>query len=474
MRPRSLAASGVIRVFAHRNFRLWYAGQSVSLIGTWMQSVAQSWLVLELTGDPFLIGVVFAAQFLPVLVLGLFGGLVADALPKRPTLVATQIAMMTLAFALFALTVTGLVEVWMVIALALLLGLCNAVDMPVRQAFSIEMVGRQDVAAAVALNAAIFNGARIIGPAVAGLVIAAVGVPAAFLVNGLSFSAVIVALLLMRPEELEPAPAVARPRSVPEVVGALGEGLGYVRRTPVVLVALVVVGSASTFGMNFIILAPVYARDVLGLGAEGYGFLMAASGVGSLTAALWLAFVGTPRPIRMAAGATLLGVALILLGISGLFLISIALMAAAGFGAITMLTSGNSTIQVVVPDELRGRVMSVYGTVFIGSAPIGNLIIGALASAAGVGAGFIVGGGVTLAVALAAAVWLTRSEPGRLAQRSVASAIGRPGRADARPEAPRSTPTIDGSSAPSGSTDPRVPPATDRTPTPELVSQEQG
>jgi MFS family permease len=473
MSLRSLASSGVMRVFAHRNFRLWYAGQSISLIGTWMQSVAQSWLVLELTGDPFLIGVVFAAQFLPVLALGLFGGLVADALPKRPTLVATQIAMMTLAFVLFALTITGLVEVWMVIALALLLGLCNAVDMPVRQAFSIEMVGRQDVAAAVALNAAIFNGARIIGPAIAGLVIAAVGVPAAFLVNGLSFSAVIAALLLMRPEELEPAPSVARPRSASEVVEALGEGLGYVRRTPVVLVALVVVGSASTFGMNFIILAPVYARDVLGLGAEGYGFLMAASGVGSLTAALWLAFVGTPRPIRMAAGAILLGVALILLGISGLFAVSITLMAAAGFGAITMLTSGNSTIQVVVPDELRGRVMSVYGTVFIGSSPIGNLVVGALASAAGVGAGFIVGGGVTLVVAVAAAVWLTRSEPGRLAQRSVASAIGRPGRPDTRPAAPRSSQTTDPSSAPSGPPDARVSPVADPGPTTGLAGQEQ-
>ncbi len=450
MRARPLGSSGVIRVFGHRNFRLWYGGQTVSLIGTWMQSVAQSWLVLELTGDPFLIGVVFAAQFLPVLVLGLFGGLVADALPKRPTLVATQLAMMVLAFVLFGLTVSGLVEVWMVVAMALLLGLCNSVDMPVRQAFSIEMVGRQDVAAAVALNAAIFNGARIVGPALAGLVIAATGVAAAFLINALSFSAVIVALLLMRTSELLPPPAVARPRSVGEVVGALGEGLGYVRRTPIVLLALVVVGSASTFGLNFIILAPVYARDVLDLGAEGYGFLMAASGIGSLTAALWLAFVGTPRPARMAAGAILLGVAQILLGLSGMFFLALVLMTAAGFGAITMLTSGNSTIQVVVPDQLRGRVMSVYGTVFIGSSPIGNLIIGALASAAGVGAGFIVGGGVTVAVASIAAIWLIRSERGRVAQRDVAAAVG------PRPVDAPTVPAVQATAEPAG--DPAVGP----------------
>lgn len=429
MSLRNLAQTGGMRAFRHRNFRLWYAGQTVSLVGTWMQSVAQSWLVLELTGDPLWLGVVTAAQFLPILALGLFGGVVADAVPKRPALVATQSVMMVLAFLLFGLVASGAVEVWMVLGMALLLGLVNSVDMPVRQAFAIEMVGREDITTAVALNSAIFNGARVIGPAVAGLVIAATGVAIAFLVNGLTFVAVIVALLAMRPAELMTAPIVARPRTVREVGTALGEGLGYVRRTPVVLLALLVVGLTSTFGFNFQVLVPPYARDVLGLGAEGFGFLMAASGIGSLTAALWLAFAGTPRPTRMAAGGLVLGVMLLALGATAIFGLAMVLMTLAGFGAITMLTSGNATIQIVVPDALRGRVMSVYGTVFIGSSPFGSLLIGAVASAAGVGPAFVISGAVTVAVALAAGAWLFRTEAGQAARRMVAAAVAGPGTA---------------------------------------------
>ena len=219
------------RAFRHRNYRLFFSGQLVSLVGTWMQTVAQAWLVLQLTGDPFLLGLVAAMQFLPVMVLGLFGGLIADALPKRRTLIVTQVVQMMLAFVLFGLTATGAVEVWQIIMLALLLGVTNAVDMPTRQSFVVEMVGRSDVANAVALNSAVFNTARIVGPAIAGLTIGAFDISIAFLINGLSFLAVIVAYAMMRDDELASPPVISRPHTVREVGRTLAEGIRYVRRT---------------------------------------------------------------------------------------------------------------------------------------------------------------------------------------------------------------------------------------------------
>ena len=288
--------------FQHRNYRIFFGGQAVSLVGTWMQQVAQAWLVLELTGDPIWLGIVAAAQFIPVMILGLFAGVAADALPKRQTLVATQVVMMSLAVILAILTVTDLVEVWMILILAILLGCANAVDMPVRQSFAIELVGREDVGNAVALNSAMFNGSRIIGPALAGLTIAAFGVAAAFAINALSFLAVIVALLMLDETRLRTPPRIARPGSASAVMENLVEGLGYVRHTPLVLLAVLVVGGVATFGMNFSVLIPAFAADDLASGAAGYGFLMAASGVGSLVAALALAFRGKPHISRIASG----------------------------------------------------------------------------------------------------------------------------------------------------------------------------
>jgi MFS family permease len=401
----SLTSDG-LRAFRHRNYRLFYAGQTVSLIGTWMQQVAQAWLVLELTNDPFFLGLIAAAQFTPVLVLGLFGGVVADALPKRRTLVAVQATMMILALTLWALSATGLVQVWMIFVLALLLGTANAVDMPVRQSFVIEMVGRSDIANAVALNSAMFNGARIMGPAIAGLVIAAVGVPTAFFLNGLSFLAVIVGLLMIRESELVARGAFARPHSVREVGEALGEGLSYVRRTPAVLLAVWVVGLVATFGMNFSVVIPAFSRDVLGTGAEGYGFLMSLAGVGSLLAALWLAFGGRARIRVLIGGALVLGLAETALAFTSTYAVAGLLLFLVGAGGIAMAATANTTIQMAVPDELRGRVLGVYTTVFAGSTPIGGLIVGAIASVAGVPVAVLVGGVAATVVALAAALWV--------------------------------------------------------------------
>jgi MFS family permease len=401
-RPTLAAIRGAegFRAFRHRNYRLFFFGQGTSLIGTWMQSVAQSWLVLLLTGDPFVLGVVAACQFLPVLVLGLFGGIIADHLPKRRTLMATQTFAMATSFVMFLLTVTNTVQVWHVLAIALLIGLRNAVDMPTRQAFAVEMVGREDIPNAVALNSATFNGARIIGPAVGGLVIGAFGVPLAFLIDALSFLAVLVGLWMMDERELVLPPSIPRPHSAAEVVDNLREGLVYVRDTRLVLLAVAVIGLVSTFGMNFNVLIPPLAKDVLHSGAEGYGFLMAASGLGSLVSALRFAFDGRARAITIVTGASLLGVAEVATGLSQLFGLTLVAMFLVGVGGIMMSTSANTVIQLSVPDVLRGRVMSVYTTVFAGSTPIGGLLMGGIAGAWGVEPSLIVGGVLSAVVAV--------------------------------------------------------------------------
>jgi MFS family permease len=410
----TVPSARAIRAFAgwsalrHRNYRLFFGGQLISLIGTWMQSVAQAWLVLNLTGEAWVLGLVAAAQFTPVLILGLFGGLIADAAPKRRILIATQTGAMLLAFALWLLTAAGVVQVWHVVVLALGLGVVNSFDMPTRQAFSVEMVGRRDVGNAVALNSAMFNGARIIGPAVGGLSIGAFGISTAFLLNGLSFLAVIAGLLLMREGELHSPPRIARPSTVGGVFANLAEGLRYVRRTHTVLLATTVVGLVSTFGMNFTVLIPPLAAEVLHADAAGFGFLMAAMGVGSLVAALGIAFSGRTGPRVIGAGALVLGVSEVVLGGSHLFWLSIVAMFVGGLGAIAMAATANTVIQLTVPDQLRGRVMSVYTTVFAGSTPFGGLAMGALASGFGVAVALAVGGWISAAIGVAGLVWINR------------------------------------------------------------------
>ncbi len=394
--------------FRHRNYRLFFSGQAISLVGTWMQQVAQAWLVLQLTHDPLWLGVVAAAQFIPVMIFGLFAGVLADTLPKRPTLVVVQTVMMSLAIVLAVLTATDLITVPMIIGLALLLGCANAVDMPVRQSFAVEMVGREDIGNVVALNSAMFNGARIVGPAIAGLTIGLVGVAAAFAINALSFLAVIIGLLAMRDSELRSPPGIDRPQSMAAVFVHLREGFDYVRSTPLVLLAVLVVGLVSTFGMNFGVVIPTLTQETLHSDAAGYGFLMAASGVGSLLAALWLAFGGNPRPTWMAAGAAILGIGEVLLAVSRSYPLSMLLMVGVGFGAIAMAATANTTLQLASPDRLRGRVMSFYTTIFAGSTPIGGLLMGGIASSLGIVVAMAVGGALSLAVGIGALAWIRR------------------------------------------------------------------
>lgn len=388
----------------HRNYRLFFAGQGLSLVGTWMTTVAQSWLVLQLTGNPFDLGLLAVAQFTPVLILGLFGGLIADALPKRTTMYVTQAVAMAVSLALFILAATHTVQLWHVFALAVVMGIRNSIDMPTRQAFAVEMVGREDIGSAIALNSALFNGARVLGPAIAGVAIGVWGVAIAFLIDAISFLAVLIALFVMDEEHLRPSPRLVQARSAKAVIDNLAEGLGYVRRTGIVLLSVTIIGIVATFGINFSVVIPPLASVTLGVGALGYGFLLAASGVGSLVAALFIAFRGT-RPSRMLIGSLVLGVAEMLMGGTTSYVLDLILMFTAGVGAISMMATANTTIQLAVPDVLRGRVMSVYLTVFAGTSPIGGLAIGAIAASSGAQAALFIGGLISFIAALGGIVW---------------------------------------------------------------------
>ena len=404
---------GLLRTFIalrHRNFRLFWFGQMISLIGTWMQSIGQAWLVLTLTHSAWLLGVVGALQFLPVLILALFGGVLADRLPKRTMLLFTQSFALLQAAVLWVLVATGQVQIWHVMVLASLLGLTNSLDMPTRQAFVVEMVGREELPNAIALNSSLFNMARVLGPGLGGLIIAWLGVAPLFLLNAISFIAVIVGLALIdttklyRQNTLSGAKQNATKQSTWQ---SLREGLAYIARTPSALMVIVVIGAISLFGINFNVILPLFATEVLNAGPQGFGFLSSAFGLGSLASALWLAW-GNNRPrIRpMLVGALVFCVFEIFFAISHLYLLSLLLIASVGFAQIAFSATANTTLQTVAPDHLRGRVMSVYLMVFAGSVPFGNLFAGGLAHLYGAQFSLVAGAALSLIVAVVA--WIYR------------------------------------------------------------------
>lgn len=404
---------GLLRAFLalrHRNFRLFWFGQLISLIGTWMQTTGQAWLVLELTHSAWMLGLVGALQFLPVMVLALFGGVLADRIPKRKVLLCTQSFAMLQATALWILVASGQVHLWHVLLLASLLGLNNSVDMPTRQAFVVEMVGREDLPNAIALNSSLFNMARIIGPGLGGLFIAWLGVAPLFLLNAISFIAVIVGLALIDLQQLYGQVKLeALTKDVPRqgALQSLREGLAYVVHSPVILLIVSVVGIISLFGINFNVVLPLFATDVLHSGPEGFGFLSSAFGIGSLLAALWLAW-GNARPSiqQLLIGALAFGVFEIFFAISQIYLLSLVLIAAVGFAQIAFTAKANTTLQTVAPDHLRGRVMSVYMLVFAGSVPLGNLFTGGFAHLFGAPVALLIGAGLSLSAAVAG--WILR------------------------------------------------------------------
>jgi len=398
------------RALKHRNFRLFFFGQLISVTGTWMQTLAQAWLLMTLVGSNqaiVLLGLLGVAQFVPVLVLGLFGGIVADVWPKRKTLIATQIAAGLLALTLGGLDYFHVVAVWHIFVLAFLLGIVNAVDMPSRQSFVVEMVGRDDVANAIALNSAVFNGARIVGPAIAGILIGILGTALCFVLNGLSYGAVVISLLAMRDSELMPSARLAVPKTVAAIRENLGDGLRYVWHTPVVLLAITVIGFVSMFGMNFTVVLPVMATQVLNVGSNGLGLLFASMGAGALIAALAVATLARPRLRVLIGGGMVLGAAELALASTTAFPIALAAIFFCGAGAIATAASANSLIQITVPGPLRGRVMSVYTTVFAGSSPIGNGLTGGVGGLWGTPAALVMNGAFAFGAQAVAgvAVW---------------------------------------------------------------------
>jgi MFS family permease len=396
--PGQGPGAGFRRGFAalrHRNYRYFWFGQIVSLVGTWMQSVSQPWLVLLLGGSPLQLGTVLALQFAPAMVLAPLGGVLADRVDKRKVLMVAQVGAMAQAIILFVLTVTGVVEIWHVMVLATMLGFVSAVEMPVRQSFAAELVPRRDLMNAIALNSASFNLARVVGPAVAGLALAFFGPAFNFGVNAVSYLAVLLGLWRMDPDKLHRA---ERPDRFESVRSSLAEGFRYAVRTPTVLWPLVLLGGMATFGMNFQTLLPLFARNTLGLGAEGYGALFATMGAGSLVGSLGLAFAGSRRPMLglMLAGGASFVVFVLLLGLTRTPLAAYPLIGVIGLSSMVMVNTINVTIQHSVPNELRGRVMSLYVTVFAGSAPFGGFFAGAVAEIWGAPAAFLLGGALSV------------------------------------------------------------------------------
>jgi MFS family permease len=367
-----------MRSLRHRNFRLFFSGQLISLIGTWMQNIAQAWLVYRLTGSSLLLGIVGFASQIPVFILAPIGGAVADRHNRHRVVIGTQTASMVLAFFLAALTLGRVVQVWHIMVLAALLGVVNAFDIPARQAFIVEMVGKEDLMNAIALNSSMFNGARIIGPAIAGVLVASIGEGWCFFANAVSYIAVIVGLLLMQVERVR---RVLESSPLEHII----EGFRFVRRTMPIRDLLLLLGLVSLVGMPYSVLMPIFADKILHSGARGLGILMGASGVGALIGALMLAAKSGVRGLGrwVAVSTAAFGITLILFSWSRLLWLSSLMLVPVGLAMMVQMASSNTLIQAMVPDELRGRVMAVYSMMFMGMAPLGALFAGVLADRMG-------------------------------------------------------------------------------------------
>ncbi|WP_304047720.1 MFS transporter [Jatrophihabitans endophyticus] len=382
-----------------RNYRLYASGQLVSLTGTWMQRVAQDWLVLQLTNSGTALGVVTALQFGPQLLLGLWGGVVADRGDKRKILLGTQSGIALTALALGLLDVFGVVAYWHVLVLAVVLGLVTAIDTPVRQSFVVEMVGKDDLANAVAINSTVFNAGRVLGPAAAGVLIGVVGTGWLFIGNAASSVAVLAGLVLMRTAELFPAPHVRRAK------GQLREGFAYVRRRPDLIMTMVLIFVIGTFGLNFQITCALMAKQVFGEGASGYGWLSTALAVGACAGAVIATRrVRRPSSIFLLLAAAGFGVVETLAGLMPTFLACALLLAPTGLAMLTITTGANSAVQLGVEPTMRGRVMSLYLVCFLGGTPVGAPLIGWLAETAGPRWGLLGGGLVCVISALVIAL----------------------------------------------------------------------
>lgn len=393
-----------------RNFRIFWFGQLVSVIGTWMQNIGQDWLVLQLTGSAAKLSIVSAIQFVPIMCLAIFAGPFVDRFPKRRTLILTQSALALLALALALITWTHIVQYWMILVLAFLLGMVQLIDIPTRQAFVIELAGRDALMNAVSLNSAAFNLARIFGPAVAGLLIEAIGIAPCYFLNALSFVAVIVALFAVKVPPDAPKKSF---ESVRAVLRSTKEGMVYIKDRSEIAVPLILLAMMSTFVINYSVFVPTFAKTNLGRAASGYGFLMTSMGVGSLVAALALAMRSSrgPSRLRLFGGAVVMSAAILVCGLQRDYLVSCMLLAIAGFGTISFSASTNATIQLASDNEHRGRVMSVYSLVFGGVTPIGSLWAGAVTELTSPALCMSIAGTIGLVAAGSAILFVRKRQP---------------------------------------------------------------
>ena len=385
----------------HHNYRLYFAGQIVSISGTWMQNAAQAWLVLQLTHSAAAVGVLAVCQFAPYALLGIAGGVVADRLDRRRTLVVTQSLPIVLSTVLAGLTISGRVTVWQVDLLAALYGCILVVDTPTRQAFTVEMVGRRELPNAVALNSSLFNASRIIGPGIGGLVITWAGVGACFALNAASYIAVVASLLAMDPSTLHSPGRAQRPT----VLRGIREGLVYVMTTPSARIVLLMMLFVGTISLNFNVLIPVVAGETLQSGSITLGVLSAGFGLGALAGALLSASIGRASWNWLFAGGLALGLTEILLAPQRTVAGAVALLVLCGVGFTLYTSNSNSTLQLLVPDHLRGRVLALYAWVFFGTAPVGGYLAGWLAQRGGTGLAFLVSGTTAAATVVCGAAW---------------------------------------------------------------------
>jgi MFS family permease len=387
----------LLRSLRSRNYRLFFMGQGISLIGTWMQMVALGWLVYRLTGSAFLLGLVGFASQIPAFLLTPFAGVWVDRLNRHRILITTQTCALLQATALSILVLTDVVQVWQVMVLGVFLGIINAFDMPARQAFVVEMVEKkEDLSNAIALNSSLFNGARLIGPTVAGVLIAAFGEGICFLLNAVSYLAVIVALLMMHHIH---KPREGRPK---RIFAELKEGFRYAFSFPPIRSIILLIGVISMLGMGYAVLMPIFASEILQGGPRTLGFLMGATGVGAMLGALYMAsrksVVGLERVIGLAS--IIFGVALVAFSLSPLLWLSLVILFLLGFGMMSQMASCNTLLQTVVDDDKRGRVMSLYGTAFMGLAPFGSLLVGSIANWIGAPYALLLSGAVCTVSAL--------------------------------------------------------------------------
>ena len=387
----------MVRAFRHRNFRLYFGGQSISLIGTWVQQIALGWTIYQLTHSSFLLGLVSFAGQLPLFVVTPFAGVLVDRFNRHRTLIATQILSMLQAFALTLVVFTHALQVWNLIALNVFAGLILAFDLTSRQAFIVEMVGSgRDLPNAVALNAFVINGGRMLGPAIAGLMLTVVSPAVCFLVNAISYVPVIAALLFMRVDEYVPPANQAGP--LRELIDGVRYSMGFAP----IRVVLLLVGLVSLLGMPYAVLMPIFAAEVLHGGPRTLGLLMTAPGIGALVGTVYLASRKTilGAGVRIAAGAIIFGVGLCVAGLTHNLAVALIGLGCAGLGLIVQLATSNTALQTIVDDDKRGRVMSLYTMAFMGMAPFGSILGGALAHRIGVPATFVIGGAASIVGAL--------------------------------------------------------------------------